>query len=241
MDQSCICRRQDKMHNQAVKRWAHLSFGRLQRSESSPAIRASHPPEQGFDFAADTVACRPGSRFCNPGEEKTTAKLCILAKRDVLFAIQREQFWHALVLHYAARLLLCSTTGHLFSFHFLSPAPVLSSLHSKKNNTLCFYSFSDKLWIICEKQRMHTSVLQKNFPLSIHTATWTEDQRWSGSLCKSNRMDTKHSVTIKCLCSWQGKLRRMLTDFSKTSGGEGRLKGNRGNAERLSQNNAWLG
>lgn len=48
--------------------------------------------------------------------------------------------------------------------------------------------------------------------------------------------DGHNSVTIKCLCSWQGKLRRMLTGFSKASGGEGRLKGNSANAERLQQN-----
>lgn len=80
------------MHNQTVKMWAHPSFGRLQHSESSPAVRASHPPEQGLAFAAETVAWGPGSRFCNLREENTTAKLCILAKRAALFAIQREQF-----------------------------------------------------------------------------------------------------------------------------------------------------
>lgn len=45
--------------------------------------------------------------------------------------------------------------------------------------------------------------------------------------------DGHNSVTIKYLCSWQGKLRRMLAGFSKASGGEGRLKGNSANTERL--------
>lgn len=132
MDRSCICSKQDKMHNWAVKRWAHPSFGRLQHSESSPAMRASHqskalPLQQ-------TVAWGPRSRFCNPREEKNPAKLCILAKRAVLFAIQRQQIWHAVVLHYG----LIAPVQHnraslLFPFPLSCTCPLLFALKEKQD------------------------------------------------------------------------------------------------------------
>lgn len=78
------------MHNQAGKRWDHPSFGRLRHSERSPAVRASHQ-SKALPLQQRLLPGGPGADFVTLGREKTAAKLCILAKRAVLFANQREQ------------------------------------------------------------------------------------------------------------------------------------------------------
>lgn len=66
----------------------------------SPAVRASHQ-SKALPLQQRLLPGGLGGDFVTLGWEKTAAKMCILAKRAVLFAILREQFWHAVVLHFA--------------------------------------------------------------------------------------------------------------------------------------------
>lgn len=76
------------MHNQTVKMWALPSFGRLQHSESSPAVRASHPSEQGLALLR-LLPGGPGVDFVTLGR-KTPQQSCVFLQKELLFLQFRE-------------------------------------------------------------------------------------------------------------------------------------------------------
>lgn len=155
MDQSYICTRQDKMHNQAVKRWAHSSFGRLQHSEGSPALRASHQ-RKALPLQQRLLPGGPGADFVTLGRKKTAAKLCILAKRAILFAIQREQIWHAVVLHYAG--LIAPVQHKRASLPIFSLLHLSSPLCTQRKARLCVSTASATTYGSYTKSRECTGV-----------------------------------------------------------------------------------
>lgn len=76
------------MHDQAVKRWAHPSFGRLQHSESSSAERASHQ-SKALPLQQRLLPGGPGADFVTLGRKKLQQS-CLFLQKELFFLQFRE-------------------------------------------------------------------------------------------------------------------------------------------------------